>query len=133
MKTIRLITFVIVFAIVFSVWTPAPVFAKSVDGGSGSKAGSTQKTTISLTVLNRTLGSLIMTMDGSAGNYLFIVPRGKTTFSIKPGKYTYSITYASSNPCKSWSFPRGQTSLTRTRKFVSAKENLGPYTLCLVK
>jgi hypothetical protein len=133
MKTIRLITFVIVAAIVFSVWTPVPVFAKSLDGSSGRSAGSTQRTVISLTVLNRTLGSLTMTLDGPAGNYIFSVPRGKTTFSIKPGKYTYSITYASSNPCKSWSFPRGQTSVTKIRKFVNAKENLGPYTLCEVK
>ena len=133
MKTIRLIPIVTVFAIIFSVWTPAPVFAKPLEPGSVHSAGSTQKTVISLTVLNRTFGALIMTLDGPAGNYRFTIPHGKTTFSIKPGKYTYSITYASSNPCKSWSFPRGQTSLTKIRKFVSAKENLGPYTLCLVK
>jgi len=133
MKTVRLITFAIVSAIIFSVWTPAPVLAKPLEPGSGHSAGSAQKTVISLTVLNRTLGSLIMTLDGPEGFYLFTVPRGKTTFSIKPGKYTYSITYASSNPCKSWSFPRGRTSLTKIHKFVNAKENLGPYTLCMVK
>ena len=133
MKAIRLSTFMLVFAIVFSVWTPAPVLAKSLESGSGRSAAATKKTMVSLTVLNRTLGSLVMTLDGPAGNYRFAVPRGKTTFSIKPGKYTYSITYASSNPCKSWSFPRGRTSLTKIHKFVNAKENLGPYTLCMVK
>lgn len=132
MKAIRLITFVIVFAIAFSVWTPAPALAKPVENGPGSSAELTKKTVINLTVLNRTFGALTLMLDGPEGVYLFIVNKGKTTYSIKPGKYTYTVSYASSNPCKNWSFPKNSTSITKTRDFVNSKNTLGPYKFCSV-
>ncbi|GAB4399903.1 MAG: hypothetical protein OHK0031_18890 [Anaerolineales bacterium] len=88
MKAIRTINFALVLLLMFSFLTPSSAYAKSA-------AESVQPAAkiASLTVDNRTGGTLYIQMTG-ANYYSFSTSNaGKTTFeNIKPGKYTITLT-----------------------------------------
>ena len=127
MKTVRSVTFVLVFFIVFSVWKPTTAFAA---GAEASQAGINRPALVNLTVVNRTFGALEVTLDGSGGFYSFYVAQGKTTFQIVPGKYTYTVRFAPNSLCRNWFSPKYKAYLVKTGKFVNLKNALGPYHLC---
>jgi hypothetical protein len=127
MKTVRWVTFVLVFVIVFSAWAPAPALA----GPETSEAGGARPSLVSLTVINKTLGALQVTLESSGISYSFYVGQGKTTYQIVPGKYTYTVRFAPNNPCKGGWPTRGyKPYLVKTRRFNSLKNTLGPYRVC---
>jgi hypothetical protein len=93
MKTVRLITLVIVLALAFSVWGPAPVLAKSADPSQALAGDFAKSSMVKLTISNRTGGTLYISLTGPKGNYWFAASKqGKSNFQILPGKYTYTIT-----------------------------------------
>ena len=100
LKTLRLLTFVSLFVLVFSTWAPAPVFAKT---SSISSTGTTRLTIdlaktkpVKLIVNNDTSGTLYVRLSGPASYNFSAAKRGKTTFTnIKPGIYYITITASS--------------------------------------
>jgi len=126
MKTVRLVTFVLVFVLVFSAWTPAPAFASAEPGGSGT----TRSAMVSLTIVNRTFGALQVSLEGSDGSYFFYVTQGKSTYQIAPGKYTYTVRFAPGSVCNGWRSTRYGDYLVKTRRFANMKNTLGPYRYC---
>ena len=93
MKNVRLITIVIVLALAFSVWGPAPVLAKSADHSPALTADFAKSSKVKLTINNKTGGTLYISLTGPKGNYWFAASKqGKSNFQILPGKYTYTIT-----------------------------------------
>ena len=131
MKTIRLITFALVFVIFFSVWTPAPALARTPDAGNGKNLPAL----VSFSVLNRTYGPLQVSLQGkgNGGSYYFYVPQGKSTFSIAPGKYTYTVTFAPSSICKNWFSTKRLNTLVKTSNFNHLKNSIGPYKICSLR
>jgi hypothetical protein len=98
MKKVRWFTFLVLLALFFSVWTPAPVAAKAettlvtIGASSGNPEPAAAPETIKLTVQNKTGGTVYVKLSGTASYYFAATNQGKTTFMIKPGKYTYTIT-----------------------------------------
>ena len=130
MKTVRLVTFVLVFMIVFSAWTPAPVLASAETG----EAGSTSAALVSLTVINKTFGALQVTLEGNGNSYSFYIGQGKTTYQIVPGKYTYTVRFVPNSPCTGgWPSPRYKPYLVKTHRFTNLKNTLGPYRVCTLE
>lgn len=98
MKTLRWFTIVMLAVLVFSSWTPAPVYAEP--------AASDTETSITLTidpaksklarlrVNNRTGGTLFVRFSGDRSYSFSTAKQGKTTFDpiIEPGKYTLTVT-----------------------------------------
>jgi hypothetical protein len=127
MKTLRLLTSV--FVIFFSVWKPAAVIART----QANELHAARTPLVSLTIINRSFGAMQVSLVGSAGSYSFYVVQGKTTYQIAPGKYTYTIQYASNNLCKGWHSTKFGDYLIKTRKFLNLKNTLGPYRYCSLK
>lgn len=98
MKTVRLFTFLVVAILVFSAWTPAPVFAKADVATETIGANSiftnvdfAAPKLVKVTITNRTGGIMYISMVGPK-TYSFSAPnQGKTSFQIVPGKYTYTL------------------------------------------
>jgi hypothetical protein len=126
MKVLRFFTFVLVFVMAFSVWPPASVLAMPQE----SQTGAARTAFVSLTIVNRSFGPLLVTLDGSGGSYSFFVAQGKTTYQIVPGKYTYTIRFAANNLCKGWRSTKFGDYLIKVRKFINTKNTLGPYRYC---
>jgi len=119
MKTVRLLISVIVLALVFSVWTPATVFAKpagtGLSAGLASQPAAAKSTLVKLTLYNKTGGTMFVSIVGDSRSYSFAATaQGKTKYEIEPGHYTYTIT---SSNCGG--------SLTKSRNF-KGSVTIGP-------
>ena len=115
MKILRLLIAVVIAVLIFSVWTPAPVYASAPTTDLGQTVVLAGAKTGSITVDNRTGGTMRVVMSGPK-HYYFLAPKqGKTTFkNIEYG--TYSITL-STTACNG--------SLTYTKK-VKGNVNMKP-------
>src|SRR5512138_2228048 len=91
MKTLRLITIVLVAVMLFSTWGPA--YAKSAS--SPTNAVELGKTKLAkLRVTNKTGGTLYVTLSSKIRSYSFATAQqGKVTFDagIQPGKYSITM------------------------------------------
>jgi hypothetical protein len=98
MKTVRLITFLIVAILVFSAWTPSPVLAK-VDALATTIAADSVNTNVDvattklvkLTIVNQTGGTIYISLTGPKFYSFAATNQGKNTFMIEKGKYTAKI------------------------------------------
>jgi hypothetical protein len=122
MKTVRLVTFLIVAILVFSAWTPSPVLARAdattvtigADSGNTSVDFAAAKL-VKLTVINKTGGTLYVRLVGPK-NYFFSAPnQGKTSFQIEAGRYTFTVR---SSACSG--------SISKSKNFKGGG-SLGPY------
>ncbi len=93
MKTARVITILAIAMLVFSAWTPSPVFARQTQtpltiapGVSSLTVEGVATSVVPLWVKNRTGGVLFVTLEGPK-TYYFTVPEVKTKFLIVPGRY----------------------------------------------
>ena len=94
MKTLRLITMMIVAVLVLSAWTPAPVSAKGAaseltiaPNGASASLDNISTKVVKLTIHNRTGGVLFVTLAGTK-NYYFTIGGTYSKFNIDPGRYT---------------------------------------------
>src|SRR5512138_334879 len=91
MKTLRLLTIILVAVLLFSTWAPA--YAKTAS--SPTTAVELAKTKLArLRVTNKTGGTLFITFSSPTRGYSFSTAKqGKTTFEpvIQPGKYTVTV------------------------------------------
>lgn len=89
MKTVRTINLALVLFLMLSFLAPSPAYAKSA----AENIQPAKVKLATLTVDNRTGGTLYIQMTG-ANYYNFSTSKaGKTTFTdIKPGKYTITLT-----------------------------------------
>jgi hypothetical protein len=98
MKTVRLVTFLIVAILVFSAWTPSPVLAKTdavtatigMDSVSTSVDFVTAKL-VKLTINNKTGGTLYVTLKGPRFYSFVVTNQGKARYEIEAGRYTYTV------------------------------------------
>ena len=103
MKTVRLITLLIVTILVISAWTPSPVLAKAdatiATIGAGSVSMNADFATgklVKLTITNNTGGIIYISLAGPRFYSFAATKQGKNTFMIEKGKYTATIR---SNAC----------------------------------
>jgi hypothetical protein len=94
MKTVRLVTFLVVAVLIFSAWTPAPVFAKSETAplsiGTGAVSTNVVSATakqVKLVVTNNTGGVIYITLTGTRSYYFAAAKQGKNVFMIDKGRY----------------------------------------------
>ncbi|MEI7845199.1 MAG: hypothetical protein WCK35_05275 [Chloroflexota bacterium] len=117
MKITRLISIMLVLVMSFSIWTPAPVYARSAQAATASLVEKAKITVVKLNINNKTSGYLYINLVGEGRNYYFAATnKGKNTFEIAPGKYTYTI---SASACKG--------SVTKTKNFKSKSASLGSW------
>lgn len=118
MKAVRLITFILVLAIAFSVWTPSTAYAGSAAGSAThSMIEKAKSTVVRISVTNKTGGTMYINLVGEGRSYFFAAPKiGKNTFEILPGKYTYTLT---NSACRG--------SFSKTRSFKSGSASLGAW------
>jgi YHS domain-containing protein len=119
MKTARLVSIILVLVIAFSVFTPAPAYAKSAEAAATFSMVEKAKSTVArLTITNKTGGTMYISVSGAGRSYYFAASNaGKNTFELLPGKYTYTIT---TSAC------RGQVTKTKNFKAGSAT-SVGSY------
>ena len=93
MKTLRTVTLLVVAVLVFSAWTPAPVYAQQAESPSMIAPSSPNQTAdpvvvkvVPLYIKNKTGGILFVTIYGPK-NYAFTVVGAKEKFLIVPGYY----------------------------------------------
>ena len=122
MKTVRLITVLIVAMLVFSAWTPSTAYARADEAGVtiGSNDANTGMSAVDaklvkLTITNKTGGIVYVSLKGATRSYSFAAPVGKTKYEIEAGTYTYTVR---SSACSG--------SITKTKNFKSGG-SLGPY------
>ena len=103
MKTVRLITFLIVAILVFSAWTPTPVFASAGAAAASISASNvsasadfTTAKLVKLTITNNTGGTIYISLSGPRSYSFAATEQGKNVFMIEKGKYTAIIR---SNAC----------------------------------
>ena len=102
MKTLRLLTIILLAVLVLSTWAPAPVYAKgsTTPSNSSTQAVDLAKTKLAkLRVTNKTGGTLYVTFSGAFSYSFAATSPGKTTFEsmIQPGKYTITVTSSACN------------------------------------
>jgi len=98
MKTVRLFIFLIVATLIFSVWTPATVFAKAetatlsigVENVSVSVVPAAAKQA-KVVITNNTGGVIYITLTGTRNYYFAAAKQGKNTFMIDKGRYSVTI------------------------------------------
>ena len=93
MKTVRVITILVVAILVLSAWVPSPVSARQAERPATIVPGNPNLTVdvvtirvVPLTVKNRTGGVLFITLEGPK-TYYFTIPNVKAKFLIIPGRY----------------------------------------------
>jgi hypothetical protein len=104
MKIARLSTFLVVTILVFSAWTPSPVFARAdplttaigADNVSAD-ADFADSNIVRLTITNHTAGTLFVTLLGRKNYFFVLTNRGKEKHEIEAGTYTY---FVSSSSCR---------------------------------
>jgi len=102
MKTLRLLTVLIVIALLVSVWVPVPAAALSPSSDAKVSVNlivdQAKSKVVKLVVNNRTGGTLYVRLTGPR-NYSFATSKpGKATFlNIQPGRYTITV---SSSACR---------------------------------
>jgi len=89
MKTVRLVTLVLIAMLVFSAWTPSPAYAKVTAPGNTNTLLAGKGTTANLTIDNRTGGTIYIRLTGPRSYYFVASKPGKNTFTgIQFGVYT---------------------------------------------
>lgn len=89
MKTVRLLTFVLIAMLVFSAWTPSPAYAKTLSPGISNAFFAGKGTTANLTIDNHTGGTIYIRLTGPRNYYFVASKQGKNTFTgIQFGVYT---------------------------------------------
>ena len=96
MKTLRLLTILIIAMLVVSAWAPAPAYsipsAKDSHSSASLIVDSAKTKVVKLVVNNRTGGSLYVRLSGPRGYFFSTSKQGKTTFlNIQPGRYTITV------------------------------------------
>jgi hypothetical protein len=96
MKTLRLLTILIVAVLVVSAWAPAPAYsvrsAKDSHGGASLIVNAAKAKAVKLVVTNRTGGSLYVRLSGPKSYYFSTSKPGKATFlNIQPGRYVITV------------------------------------------
>jgi hypothetical protein len=98
MKTVRLITILVIAILIFSAWPPSPAYAQgqasSVSiGASGASDSGTFVTAkmVKLTVNNKTGGTLYVTLTGQRFYSFVVTNQGKSRYDIEAGRYTYTV------------------------------------------
>lgn len=93
MKAARIVSILAIAVLIFSIWPPSPVFARSLEspvtialGAPSSAADFVAARVVPLWVKNRTGGVLFVTLEGPK-TYYFTIPSDKTKFLIVPGWY----------------------------------------------
>lgn len=111
MKTVRLITMLVITMLVLSAWTPTPVFAKAPDSSSPVTILAVRGTTGTLKIDNRTGGTIYIRLtDGPKGYYFVASKQGVNTFTgILPGRYnaTFNTSACSGSATKRVKFVAG--------------------------
>jgi hypothetical protein len=98
MKIVRFFTFLIVAILVFSAWTPVPVFAKPGTGAATIAADSVSANIdlaaaklVKLTIINKTNGTLYVSLTGQRAYSFVLTNQGKSRYDIEAGKYTFVV------------------------------------------
>jgi hypothetical protein len=126
MKIARFFLLALILISAYSAWTPAPAQALAAPG----PAAKPDPALVSLKVINRTYGPLVVSLAGYAGSYSFWVPQGIYTYSIAPGKYTYSVKYAYTSICSIFISDDYIYNRVHIASFSRQKNTLGPYRRC---
>jgi hypothetical protein len=98
MKTVRLFTFLIVAILVFSAWTPAPVFAKAETATLSIGADNVSMSVVpaagkqaKVVITNNTGGAIYITLTGTRTYNFVAAKEGKNVFMIDKGRYSVTI------------------------------------------
>jgi len=98
MKTVHLVTFLIVATLVFSAWVPSPVFAKAeattttLEADSvGANVDVASARIVKLAIINHTPATLFVTLIGRKTYFFSVTNRGTAKYEVEAGKYTYII------------------------------------------
>jgi len=102
MKTVRLITLLIITILVFSAWTPSPALAKTnaesttiLAENVTANADFAGTKTVMLTIINHTPGTLFVTLTGHKNYFFAVTNRGDAKYEIEVGRYTYTVNSSS--------------------------------------
>jgi hypothetical protein len=113
MKTVRLLTFVVIAVLVFSAWTPSLAYAKASVPGTTSIILAAKGTTGTLKIDNRTGGTIYIRLTEGPKAYYFVASKqGMNTFTgIMPGKYvaTHNTSACKGSSTKRVKFTAGGT------------------------
>jgi hypothetical protein len=89
MKTVRFLISLVIAMLVFSVWTPSPAYAKNTVPSNTNTFLAGKSKTATLTIDNRTGGTIYIRLTGPRSYYFVASKPGKNTFTgIEFGVYT---------------------------------------------
>jgi hypothetical protein len=96
MKGLRFLIIMVAVVLAFSAWAPSPAYAKPAETqatiGVSTTVDFCKTKTGSLSVTNKTKGTLYVSLSGPAFYSFSTSKQGKTTFkNIMPGTYTITV------------------------------------------